>query len=53
MKEERLLTETGRRIVTIAIVAGIAYYLVGPVGVAVVALVLLCKKSKDISKKEP
>ena len=44
-----MLTENGKRVVVIMIVAGIAYYVFGPVGLACVALVLLLKKSKDLS----
>ena len=45
-----MLTDAGKKVIAVGIVAGIAYYVFGPVGLACVALVLLLKKSSDIGK---
>lgn len=44
-----MLTESGKKVIIIGLTAAIAYYIFGPVGLACVALVLLLKKSKDIT----
>ena len=46
-----MLTDSGKKIIVIGLVAAIAYYIFGPVGLACVALVLLCKKSKDLKSE--
>lgn len=43
-----MLTESGKKVIVIGLVAGIAWYIFGPVGLACVALVLLLKKSNDM-----
>ena len=43
-----MLTESGKKALMVVIVAGIAYYIFGPVGLACVALVLLLKKSNNL-----
>lgn len=40
-----MLTESGKKALIIALGAAVAYYVFGPVGLAVVALCLLLKKS--------
>ena len=42
-----MLTDSGKKIIVIGLVAAIAYYVLGPG----VALVLLCKKSKDLKSE--
>lgn len=42
------ITESGRKILGTILIAGIVYYIFGPVGLAVVALVLLFKKAGSI-----
>ena len=44
------ITESGRKVLVTVLVAGIAYYIFGPVGLAVVALVCLFRKAVDIKK---
>lgn len=46
-----MLTDNGRKVLIIGLVAGIAYAVFGPVGLACVALVLLCKKAKNLGEK--
>lgn len=43
-----MLTENGKKALMVVIIAGIAYYIFGPVGLACVALVLLLKKSNNL-----
>ena len=43
-----MLIESGKKAMMVVLVAGIAYYIFGPVGLAAVALVLLLKKSNNL-----
>jgi len=42
-----MFTDKGKKVIAIAIICGVLYYCVGPVGPACVALVLLFKKASN------